>query len=90
MVRLIGLLSVCCILLPLSVASQTQVLQPPMATLADLDRMIAVQSFDCSNQTCDMLSGCEEACHKLLVCGQSIRDRDNDGIPCESVCSRRC
>ncbi|MCB1330386.1 MAG: excalibur calcium-binding domain-containing protein [Maritimibacter sp.] len=47
-------------------------------------------SFTCANVSCKKLSSCEEACYKLIQCGQSIRDRDNDGIPCENLCSRPC
>jgi hypothetical protein len=25
-----------------------------------------------------------------VQCGQGRRDGDNDGIPCENLCSRRC
>ena len=39
------------------------------------------QGFDCRNVACTQLGSCAEACHKLLVCGQSQRDGDNDGIP---------
>ena len=49
-----------------------------------------VQGFNCANVSCKRLSSCKEACYKLKVCGQKIRDRDNDGIPCENLCSRRC
>jgi len=48
------------------------------------------QAYDCSNESCKRLRSCAEACYKLLVCGQSIRDRDKDGIPCENLCSRPC
>lgn len=48
------------------------------------------QGFTCANVSCKRLRSCEEACYKLKVCGQKIRDRDNDGIPCENLCSRRC
>ena len=49
-----------------------------------------VAGFTCANVSCKRLSSCEEACYKLIVCGQSVRDGDNDGIPCENLCSRRC
>ena len=49
-----------------------------------------VQSFDCARTTCTQIRSCEEACHKLLVCGHTQRDGDGDGIPCEELCSRRC
>ena len=54
------------------------------------EEFLLVQSFDCSNKTCGQMASCEEACHKLLVCGHGKRDGDGDGIPCESLCSRPC
>ena len=30
------------------------------------------------------------ACFKLIQCGQSKRDGDHDGIPCENLCRSRC
>ena len=53
-------------------------------------QLLQVQSFDCSRTTCKQIRSCEEACYKLLVCGHTQRDGDNDGIPCENLCSRRC
>ncbi|MCZ7596094.1 MAG: hypothetical protein M5U16_15275 [Hyphomicrobium sp.] len=32
------------------------------------------------------MSSCAEASHHFTVCGESERDADNDGIPCENVC----
>ncbi len=52
--------------------------------------LLQTQSFDCSRKTCTQIRSCAEACHKLLVCGHRQRDGDNDGIPCENLCSRRC
>ncbi len=49
-----------------------------------------VQSYDCRNVSCKRLRSCEEACYKLKVCGQRIRDADNDGIPCENLCKSPC
>ena len=50
---------------------------------------LLAQSFTCG-KTCGQMRSCEEACHALLVCNDRARDRDNDGIPCESLCSRPC
>ena len=47
------------------------------------------QTFDCSRKTCGQMRSCAEACHALLVCGDTRRDGDNDGIPCESLCGSR-
>lgn len=40
---------------------------------------------DCS-KTCPNMSTCEEAYFQLNSCGCSIRDGDNDGVPCENIC----
>ncbi|OWV45546.1 cold-shock protein [Mameliella alba] len=55
-----------------------------------LDQFRTAQAFDCRNVSCKRLRSCEEACFKLVQCGQKVRDGDNDGIPCENLCSRRC
>ncbi|SMX44905.1 excalibur calcium-binding domain-containing protein [Maliponia aquimaris] len=55
-----------------------------------LDAFRTVQAFDCRDVSCKKLRSCEEACFKLIQCGQRKRDADNDGIPCENLCSRRC
>jgi hypothetical protein len=49
-----------------------------------------VAGYTCADQSCKALSSCEEACYKLLVCGQAKRDADHDGIPCENLCSQPC
>ena len=64
-------------------------------TLAGLDHpffqpFLTAQAFDCRQTTCTQIGSCEEACYKLTVCGHTRRDGDNDGIPCENLCSRRC
>ena len=41
-----------------------------------------------SKRTCKQMSSCAEARHYLNVCGLDRLDRDNDGIPCESLCKR--
>ncbi|MEA3356957.1 MAG: thermonuclease family protein [Patescibacteria group bacterium] len=40
---------------------------------------------DCS-KTCSQMSSCEEAYYQLNTCGCGVRDGDNDGVPCESIC----
>lgn len=42
-------------------------------------------SCDCS-KTCGAMASCEEARFQLNQCGCSRRDRDRDGVPCESIC----
>lgn len=61
------------------------------ATAADGPQSLwQAQAYDCSNTTCTQIGSCEEACYKLTVCGHRKRDADNDGIPCENLCSRPC
>lgn len=80
-------LSCACLSLPLeAVADSTNA-----ADLRDrLDSYRVAQAFDCRDVSCKKLSSCAEACYKLVQCGQSKRDGDHDGIPCENLCSRRC
>ncbi|WP_010200467.1 excalibur calcium-binding domain-containing protein [Psychrobacter sp. PAMC 21119] len=42
---------------------------------------------DCSGlpRTCGQMSSCAQA-QKALQCGNGRLDRDNDGVPCESIC----
>ena len=42
---------------------------------------------DCSGmyRTCGEMDSCEQA-YRALECGNGKLDRDNDGIPCESIC----
>lgn len=41
---------------------------------------------NCS-RTCTQITTCEEAYYQLNTCGCNVRDRDNDGIPCEDICN---
>lgn len=43
-------------------------------------------SGSCARKTCKQISSCGEARHQLTVCGNRSLDRDNDGVPCESLC----
>lgn len=46
-----------------------------------------LQDFNCQRiNTCADIKSCEEARYHLTVCGQKKLDRDEDGIPCESLC----
>lgn len=50
-------------------------------------RPVASNGFDCSiPKTCPMMRSCDEAMFYLNTCGDSARDRDGDGIPCEKIC----
>lgn len=43
--------------------------------------------YDCSvPKTCPMMNSCEEAMYYLNTCGDTARDRDGDGVPCEKIC----
>lgn len=47
----------------------------------------AASSFTCgAKQYCREMSSCAEARFYLTQCGLTRLDRDNDGIPCESIC----
>jgi micrococcal nuclease len=44
-------------------------------------------SYGCNcKKTCSQMSSCDEAYYQLNTCGCSVRDGDDDGVPCESVC----
>ena len=44
-------------------------------------------SYTCDcKKTCPQMSSCEEAYYQLNVCGCSVRDGDDDGVPCETIC----
>lgn len=44
-------------------------------------------SYSCSvRKTCGQMASCSEASFHLEQCGNVRLDRDNDGIPCESLC----
>ncbi|WP_316016137.1 excalibur calcium-binding domain-containing protein [Roseobacter sp. HKCCA0434] len=57
-----------------------------------IERLRVAQSYSCSpSKTCGQMRCCEEACFHLVVCGDTARDRDRDGIPCETLCGNlRC
>lgn len=43
--------------------------------------------FSCEGKTtCSEMLSCEEAMFYLKHCGLTRLDRDNDGVPCESIC----
>jgi hypothetical protein len=44
-------------------------------------------SFQCGGKSvCGQMDSCEEANFYLNQCGMGRLDRDNDGVPCESIC----
>ena len=76
-------------LLPVQAFAQTS-LSSSLPDHPVFGRFKRVQAYGCANVSCKSLRSCDEACYKLQVYGQSVRDGDNDGIPCENLCSRRC
>lgn len=46
------------------------------------------EGFTCGTKTvCKQMASCEEAYYYLNTCGLNRLDRDQDGIPCESICN---
>lgn len=59
--------------------------EPPQKTIRP---ELLAQSYSCSpRRTCSQIRSCDEAYWYLDNCSWGGRlDRDNDGIPCESLC----
>jgi endonuclease YncB( thermonuclease family) len=58
---------------------------PKPLALVDSDD---ASGFSCSvRKTCGQMTTCAEARYHLESCGNSRLDRDNDGVPCESLCN---
>ena len=68
--------------------SQTPVYQEPAPVYTPPPSQPTYNSsYSCSvPKTCTQMSSCEEAYFYLNVCGDSARDGDHDGVPCESIC----
>ncbi len=48
---------------------------------------VITTSYSCGiSKNCGDMVSCDEAYYYLLTCGKGGLDRDNDGIPCESIC----
>lgn len=58
---------------------------PPIYTPAVEGSSTRSYSCDCS-KSCTKITTCEEAKYQLDICGCSVRDGDDDGIPCENIC----
>ncbi|KGQ48585.1 MULTISPECIES: excalibur calcium-binding domain-containing protein [Pasteurellaceae] len=55
--------------------------------LAFVSAVFAKEPFQCEGKrTCKQMDSCAEARFYLTQCGRDSLDRDNDGIPCESIC----
>ena len=50
--------------------------------------LLLAQSYSCTpRKTCKMIRSCEEARWYLKNCSWGgALDRDNDGVPCETIC----
>lgn len=49
--------------------------------------VFAKEQFQCEGKrTCKEMDSCEEARFYLTQCSRDSLDRDNDGVPCESIC----
>ncbi len=57
-------------------------------TTVPVKKIQSSSSFVCNcSKTCSQISSCEEAYFQLNDCGCSVRDNDEDGVPCESLCN---
>jgi hypothetical protein len=78
------------LLLALTLVASPSFAQEAKSPTDRINQFRVTQAYDCRNVSCKKLRSCAEACYKLVQCGQRRRDGDNDGIPCENLCSRRC
>ncbi len=67
-------------------ASDNDAPLPPADTYQRLLHL--AQGYSCSpRRTCKMIASCEEAYWYLRNCSWGgALDRDNDGVPCETIC----
>ena len=57
------------------------------ALLGVATAVFAKEQFQCEGKrTCKEMDSCEKARFYLTQCSVSSLDRDNDGVPCESIC----
>lgn len=50
----------------------------------------AAKAQSCSSRPyCKHMKSCHDALYYLEICGYGGLDRDNDGIPCESICGQK-
>lgn len=58
------------------------------ALLGVVSAVFAKEKFECEGKRiCKEMDSCEEARFYLTQCSVSSLDRDNDGVPCESICA---
>ena len=60
----------------------------PLGPAEMLSQLVVASSWSCSPRlTCKRISSCEEAVWLLQNCSWGgALDRDDDGVPCESLC----
>lgn len=62
--------------------------QPNNMVASPITHQATAPDTNCGNKTsCSEMSSCEEARHYLMQCGVKFLDGDNDGIPCEEMCT---
>jgi len=66
-------------------AAPTTQAQPVQSTQPAVQNS-GTYTCNCS-KSCTQISSCDEAYYQLNTCGCSARDGDQDGVPCESLCS---
>ncbi len=60
----------------------------PLSTPLETDFETTTQThYDCAPKYCKDMTSCEEAVYQLTVCGFGRLDSNNDGVPCESICT---
>jgi len=63
----------------------------PVATAEPSPVSASSTALDCAKPvSCRALQSCAQACGFLQQCGITKLDRDKDGIPCESLCTKPC
>ncbi|WP_439239084.1 excalibur calcium-binding domain-containing protein [Lonepinella sp. BR2919] len=62
----------------------------PLILTALLLPLIAYAESSCDDgkRTCKDMDSCADARYHLEQCGMGKLDRDNDGVPCESICGK--
>lgn len=47
---------------------------------------VLAKEYECGKRLCKEMNSCAEARYHLKHCGVKSLDRDNDSVPCESIC----
>jgi len=75
---------------PVETTIPTYTLKPtpkPTYKPTPTSRPVITTPYTCNcSKTCTQIVSCAEAYYQLNTCGCSVRDGDNDGVPCESLC----